>query len=90
MRRSMEGTLVSIIITRAPTRVEHKGSWLRMVGANHPTHQCFRVSRPYNVSQPARGSQGKAQRGNTQRTERRDAFPSGSNRKGQDQYGTKP
>jgi len=61
-----------------PIRVEQAGSWLRMVGANHPTHQCFRVSRPYTVSQPTRGSQGKAPRGNTQRTERRDALPSGS------------
>lgn len=61
-----------------PIRVERRGSWLRMVGANNPTHQCFRVSRPYTVSQPTRGSRRKAPRGNTQRTERRGALPSGS------------
>jgi hypothetical protein len=78
MRRSMEGTSVSIIITRAPTWVEQTDSWLRMVGANHPTHQCFRVSRPYTVSQPTRSCWRKTQRGNTQRTERHGALPLGS------------
>lgn len=90
MHRSMEGTSVSIIITRAPGRVERAGPWLRMVGANHPTHQCFRVSRPYTVSQPTRGSRRKAPRGNTQRTERRGALSSESIVEGQDQYGIKP
>jgi len=90
MHRSMEGTSVSIIITRAPGRVERAGSWLRMVGANNPTHQCFRVSRPYTVSQPTRGSQGKAQRGNTQRTERRGALPSGSIAEGKTSTASNP